>query len=197
MLTRMRPLGAWGAGMGSLKGTDVVSSIAAAITQMEGYIAPNAQYPNGSLAYQNQNPGNIRWNPNGYNYPGATPGAGGFAKYPDLATGQAALNHQIQVQIDSGQNLTQFFNQYAPSSENNTANYIAFVAQQTGIDPSVPLQQYQSGAVSPGDQVASASPTTDSTGSSITDLIANTDPVVLGGVGLAALGLLWVMFGRG
>lgn len=131
-------------------GDALTSAIASAITKMEGYIPPNSSYPNGSLAYQNNNPGNIRYVQGGYNYPGAVPGAGGFARYPDLATGQAALQHQIDVQIASGQNLTQFFNQYAPSNENNTQAYIASVASQTGIDPSIPLKSVQAQYTGPG-----------------------------------------------
>lgn len=98
----------------------------------------------------NNNPGNLVYvGPNQNGQSGVTRGAGGFAAFPSLAAGQAALNNQIQGQVDSGQNLTQFFNQYAPSGTCNAAggcqtsaatqNYINFVSQQTGIDPSVPL----------------------------------------------------------
>lgn len=119
---------------------DITSALNAAIQKVEGVYPPGTPgYPNGSLAWQNNNPGNIRYVANGYNYPGCVPGAGGFCKYPDIATGSAALDHQIGVQVSAGQNLNQFFNQYAPGNENNTAAYIASVSQQTGIDPSVPL----------------------------------------------------------
>lgn len=119
---------------------DVVSSLAAFISQHEGY------NPNFAA---NNNPGNLVYVQGGWNYPGAVPGAGGFAKYPDLATGQAALEHQVQVQIASGQNLTQFFNQYAPANTKNGAGalqtsaatqaYIDQAAAALGIDPSTPL----------------------------------------------------------
>jgi hypothetical protein len=141
MLQSLRTFGAFLPTSLSGLGADpaTVAALAAAITKMEGTIPPGPGYPNGSLAWQNNNPGNIRMVVGGYNYPGCTPGAGGFCAYPDQSTGQAALAHQIGVQVDKGQNLTQFFNQYAPASENNTANYIATVAAQTGIDPNVPL----------------------------------------------------------
>lgn len=190
--------------MGRL-GDALVDSIAAAIQTQEGYIPPNAKYPQGSLAYQNNNPGNIRFLKSGYNYPGASQGAGGFARYPDFATGWAALQHQIQVQINAGQNLTQFFNQYAPSFENNTPGYIASVAMQTGIDPSIPLINYQNGTATTGSSDSSTvDPTfvtdastvpTDATGTSLTDTISNMDPVTVGAVVVLGLGTLYVLFG--
>jgi hypothetical protein len=129
----------------------LVSSISSAITQMEG-VNPNF--------VGNNNPGNLVYiGPNQNGQTGVTRGAGGFAAFPDLATGQAALYNQIQGQINSGQNLTQFFNQYAPSGTCNAAggcqtsqatqNYINFVSQQTGIDPSVPLNSVASGSYDP------------------------------------------------
>lgn len=197
--------------MGSLRGTNLVSKLADAITQMEGYFPPGTPgYPNGSLAWQNNNMGNIRFVPNGYNYPGASMGASGFAKYPTPEIGRQALEHQITVQVNKGQNLTQFFDQYAPASENNTQNYINTVAQQTGLDPSVQLKQYQSGAVDPGTYTPPSSPgSTDSTDYTNTPDTGLPDPtpsdnpafedidptyIVIGGV--VAAGLLYVMFGR-
>jgi hypothetical protein len=208
MVTRLRPLGAYG--MGRL-GDALVDSMAAAIQQMEGYIPPNAQYPKGSLAYINQNPGNLRF----ANQPGAVQGQGGFAAFPSYAAGYAALQNQIQYQINAGQNLTQFFNQYAPSIENNTPGYIAFVAQQTGIDPTVPLINYQNGSATIGasstSSSSSSSSSTDSTGgstsstvdlsslsdigTSITDAISNADPTVLIVAGVIAAGVAYVLWG--
>jgi hypothetical protein len=177
--------------MGKLHGTDLVSAIASAITKMEGTIPPGPGYPNGSLAYQNNNPGNLIYNRNGWNYPGATLGAGGFARFPDPATGQAALDHQIQVQIDSGQNLTQFFNQYAPGGTVNeaggvqtnaaTQNYINMVSQSIGIDPSVPLKSVQDGSYT-----ATSDPTgsggTDSTTYTATDFPTSDGTTTLSGM---------------
>lgn len=210
MISRLRPFG--GFGVTGLGGDALVNGIADAITQMEGYIPPNAKYPQGSLAYQNNNPGNIRFARSSYNYPGATQGAGGFARYPSLATGRSALEHQIQVQINAGQNLTQFFNQYAPSFENNTPGYIAFVANQVGVDPAIPLKNYQNGSAqfgqssptlttpdpllpfNPSDD-SSSTPSDSSNETSITDSIANADPIMLGTVAVLTLGVMYVLFG--
>jgi hypothetical protein len=192
----------------------LVASIAAAITQMEGTIAPNAQYPNGSLAYQNNNPGNLQMtNPP---QPGASPGAGGFAKFDSVADGQAALYNQIQYQINSGQNLTQFFNQYAPGGTSNAAggvqtsaatqNYINTVAQQTGIDPSIPLNSIQSSYTGPGSIVASSTNTSDTSGnneagtldlSGITDALSSidfSDPATLITASAIGVAVLYAIF---
>lgn len=212
MIQRLRKLGAWGV---SGLGDTLVDSMAASIQQMEGYIAPNAQYPNGSLAYQNNNPGNLRF----ANQPGATQGAGGFAKFPSYSAGYTALQNQIQGQISSGQNLTQFFNQYAPPSENNTTNYISTVAGQVGVDPTVPLSQYQSGAATIGSSTSSPSSTVASVASdsgddpsstslipsfyfsnltstlstdfsSVSDAVTNADPTTLIAIGAGAIILI-------
>lgn len=207
MISRLRKFGVQG-----LAGDTLVNGMADAITQKEGTIAPNAKYPQGSLAYQNNNPGNLRFVRNGYNYPGASQGVGGFARYPDVATGRAALEHQIQVQINAGQNLTQFFNQYAPSFENDTPGYIAFVAGQVGVDPSIPLKNYQNGSASIGTFDPSSIPSIPSIPSSPNDVtdsfqqptsddpsfisfISDMDPVIVGGTVVVGLGLLYVLYG--
>lgn len=155
---------------------DLTSSLNAAIQKVEGVYPPGTPgYPNGSLAWQNNNPGNIRYVANGYNYPGCVPGAGGFCKYPDMATGSAALDHQIGVQVAAGQNLDQFFNQYAPSTDNNnTASYIASVSQQTGIDPSVPLNSV--GGSSTGGSSSTPDPSSDSSWASLFSPVDSDSP---------------------
>jgi hypothetical protein len=203
MLTSLRPMGVRGLGrLGQSAPSPLVSSIASAITQMEGTIAPNAQYPNGSLAYQNNNPGNLIY----VGQSGATPGAGGFAKFDTVADGQQALYNQIQTQINSGQNLTQFFNQYAPGGTSNAAggvqtsaatqNYINTVSQQIGIDPSVPLN-----SVASSSGTAAVSDSSDDSSTDIGTQIANavssidlSDPTTLAVIGIAgALALYYVL----
>lgn len=117
--------------------------IAQAIAQMEGYNTP------GTLAQRNNNPGNLR------SGPGQIGTSGGFAVFPDAATGWAALDNQVSLNISRGLTLNQFFAGgngypgYAPSADaNNPAQYAAFVSQQTGIDPNVPLDSIASDSVS-------------------------------------------------
>ena len=174
---------------------DLVSSMAAAITQMEGY--------NPAFA-GNNNPGNLVYiGPNQNGQSGVTRGPGGFAAFTSLSSGQAALANQIQYQINQGQTLTQFFNQYAPGNTVNAAggvqtpaatqNYINTVSQQLGIDPNVPLNQVASGSYTGSDDSSN-----DAASTSISDAIAGidfTDPTtIVVSVALAG-GLLYVLFG--
>lgn len=206
MIHRLRSFG-----FGAL-GDALVDSMAAAIQQMEGYIPPNAQYPKGTVAYQNNNPGNLMY----AKQAGASPGgAAGFAKFTSYDAGYAALKQQIQYQINKGQNLVQFFNQYAPGGTSNAAgavqtqaatnNYVSVVANQIGVDPNVPLINYQNGTASAGSPPSSDtsdSPdtsiitySTGTDGTGVLDSINNLDPVTLGVGVVIGLGLLYVAFG--
>lgn len=141
MITKKRGLG------------DLNSGIADAIARMEGF------YSVGSIAQRNNNPGNLR------SGQGQIGSAGGFAVFPDVASGWAALERQIDLNISRGLNLYQFFGGepgvyagYAPSSDSNNPTYYAdFVANVTGIDPNLPLN------------AASGSPPDPSQPSSISD----------------------------
>ena len=143
-------------------GDALVSSLASAITQVEGY-NPNF--------VANNNPGNLIY----VGQAGATLGAGGFAAFPTLAAGQAALNSQIQNYIDRGYNLNQFFNTYAPGNTKNAAGgvqtpaatqaYINTVSSQLGLDPSIPLNSIQSSFTGPGSVSADSSSSSDTSGS--------------------------------
>jgi hypothetical protein len=163
---------------------DLVSSIAAAITQME-----NA---NPAL----NNPGNL-----------TVPGTGKLASYPDLATGEAALDNQIQLNINRGLNLEQFFGGepgvyagYAPAPSaacgggctgNNPSNYANFVAGQIGADTSTPLSQLQAGAsgASTDFSGALADLSGDSTDTSVSDSSGGISSTVLSALAAAAVGL--------
>jgi hypothetical protein len=136
--------------------------LAASIRQVEGY------NPNFAA---NNNPGNLIY----VGQAGAVPGAGGFAKFPTAAAGEAALESQIQNYIDRGYNLSTFFNTYAPGNTKNAAGgvqtpaatqaYINTVSSQLGIDPSIPLNSVQSSFTGPGSFTA-PSATPDSSSSS-------------------------------
>ena len=120
-----------------------VSSIAAAITTQEGY------YP-GSVAWANNNPGNLIY----AGQAGAVPGAGGFAKFSTPAAGAAALSDQITLDATRGTDangrpintLRDLITSWAPPSQNDTAAYIASVSNQTGFDPDAPLSALSGGA---------------------------------------------------
>jgi hypothetical protein len=122
----------------------LTDSLVQAIARFEGF------YTAGSVAARNNNPGNLR------SGPGQTgTDSGGYAIFPDSATGFAALANQVNLNIGRGLNLNQFFAGqrdaegnvlpggypgYAPSSDaNNPAQYAATVASWIGLDPTVPL----------------------------------------------------------
>lgn len=115
---------------------DAVNSIAQAFQTEEGY------YP-GSIAYQNNNPGNLVY----AGQAGAVPGAGGFASFSSYSAGYQALEDQITLDATRGTDvngnptgtLSQLISSWAPPSENDTASYIAAVSQSTGFNPDAPL----------------------------------------------------------
>lgn len=131
-----------------LRGTidpSAVTSIANAIQTQEGY------YP-GSVAYINNNPGNLVY----AGQPGAVAGTGGFARFDTYQDGYAALQNQITLDVTRGTDVNgnptttvaQLMTSWAPPSENDTAAYIANVSASTGFDPNAPLSSLSSPAAS-------------------------------------------------
>lgn len=134
-------------GLGATTNTDpaFISSLANAIQRFEGW-AP------GTVAYRNNNPGNLRA---GVGQSGTD--ARGYAIFPDYATGYAALEHQVQLNVDRGLTLDEFFGGkpgvyggYAPSGDSNDpGKYAGTVAGWLGIDPNTPLSAISSGGFTP------------------------------------------------
>lgn len=133
------PAAFWFLGRAVLRGSispSVVDALASAIQTQEGY------YP-GSVAYSNNNPGNLVY----AGQAGATPGLDGFAKFSTYDQGLAALKNQITLDATRGTDINgnptttpaELLTSWAPPSENDTAAYIASVASQTGFDPNAPL----------------------------------------------------------
>jgi hypothetical protein len=119
--------------------SSLVGELALAIQSFEGYYAPgaNPKYPSGTLAWRNNNPGNLR---PGSLAVGATGSSGGYAVFPDYATGLAALTGLIQSPAYYGLTLNQFFAKYAPAADNNNpGQYAATVAANLGVDPNTPI----------------------------------------------------------
>ena len=125
-------------GVSSLGASSLVTSIANAISNMEGFTS-GASGP----AVRNNNPGNLM-------YAGQAGAIGadaqGFAIFPSVAAGTQALDNQVQANINRGLTLQQFFcggngyGGYAPDAGgNNCNNYANYVAGQTGISASTPL----------------------------------------------------------
>ena len=167
--------------MGSL-----TTDLAGAIQRMEGACSGDS--------CRNNNPGNLRAGN------GATGvDSRGIAIFPDMATGEAALEHQVDLNIGRGLTLDEFFAGkpgvyagYAPAGDsNNPSGYSSTVAGWLGIPENAPL----------------ASLGTDSTGfsldtSSVSDPFASSDGSVAGlstgalvALGIAALGITWAALG--
>ena len=86
----------------------------------------------GTPAWRNNNPGNIRDGEFAKNH-GAIGEANGFAVFPDERTGMGAVRSLLQTNTYQNLNLGDAISRYAPSSENNTAAYQNFVQRGTGI----------------------------------------------------------------
>ncbi|MGA7239701.1 MAG: hypothetical protein WBY44_28740 [Bryobacteraceae bacterium] len=94
---------------------DLVGQLAAAITKVE------TGGKSDSIAARNNNPGNLRtW--------GDYPTEGGYAKFPDMETGMAALRKQIELNISRGLSLNEFF-------AGVDKGYPGFASKKAGNDP--------------------------------------------------------------
>lgn len=95
--------------------------------------------------YRNNNPGNIRHNPQN-NWNGMTgQDAEGFCKFSDRKYGYRAMvrilkNYQLKHSNPSYITLAEKIGRWAPESDNNnTSGYIEFVSALTGIDPNASI----------------------------------------------------------
>lgn len=114
-------------GLGTLGIPGALDTIAQTIQQVEGY------YP-GSLAYRNNNPGNLVYTSYYASAYGATQGAGGYAAFPDYDTGYAAMQHQIQVdaaRCDSIYDLT--YSWLGHGTGGDATSYANSIADALGV----------------------------------------------------------------
>lgn len=89
--------------------------LAACMMHVEGY------YSIKSLAFKNNNPGNIEESD------------GIYRRYDTKIDGYTALVNDIQANI--GKPLNTFIAKYAPPNENNTSAYLQEVCILTGMNP--------------------------------------------------------------
>ena len=96
-----------------------------------------------NLSQRNRNPGNLRF-------------AGqkesiceeyGFAVFPNDPAGWRALVRQITLDQNRGDTIRKFIEEYAPSHENDTASYVAFVCYGLRAEPEDRLVLYSPYAV--------------------------------------------------
>lgn len=114
-------------------------SIDAAIQKFEGY-AP------GTLAYQNNNPGNLQYASWEAAYGCQPGGAGGFAVCPSYQAGQQIQDALVSTYVSQGLDLSDLLAKWSPpsapgNSQASYQNYVASVASDTGLDPSLPISQ--------------------------------------------------------
>lgn len=116
-----------------------------AISTHEGWSpVGSAEAKNGSRAYRNHNPGNLRASPFAYKI------EDGYAVFRNDIIGLIALQWDI-MQKAKGQTVTgltgkstieQLMHKYAPSSDNNdTEAYIAYVEKASGLPRSTRLEE--------------------------------------------------------
>ncbi len=92
----------------------------------------------GTRAWRNNNPGNIRGGTYANNH-GAIGSAGGFAVFPDEATGATALRELLCTERYQNMTISEAINTYAPPSENDTAGYQAAIERGTGLPGTTPM----------------------------------------------------------
>ncbi|EHK90260.1 integrating conjugative element protein [Aggregatibacter actinomycetemcomitans] len=90
----------------------------------------------GSLAWRNNNPGNIRAGAFAKAHGAIGVGPGGFAIFPDAETGARAIGALMRTKNYKNLSIADAIARYAPPSENNTAAYQAAIRKQTGLDSS-------------------------------------------------------------
>ena len=149
-----------------LAGLGQLTAVATAIQTQEGY------YP-GSLAYINNNPGNLL----AVGQPGCTPTSSGFCSFATYADGWNALLNQISLDASRGMSISQFTASYAPASAgNDPTTYANNIAAAVGLSPSASLS---SAITQPGADLTDVG---SSVGSSISDIGSSIDSYLTQGL---------------
>ena len=98
-------------------------------------IPQSAGQSKNQLAYQNNNPGNLRF----AGQPGARKGANGFAAFDTPSEGYAALEDHIRK--NGNKTVEEYISAYAPPNENDTESYIQRATKELGVDRKTPLNK--------------------------------------------------------
>lgn len=117
-----------------------------AMAEHEGWLIPNEQNcPNGSIAYRNNNPGNLRKSP----FSVGT--IGGFALFKTEADGWAAFRWDIRQKaigntstgLNGNSTLRDLIHTWAPTEDGNDPNsYLHNVMQMTGFSADMKLAEF-------------------------------------------------------
>lgn len=113
----------------------VVDLLAQAIAQKEGWFAQGTNIPK-----ERNNPGDLDYagQIGASRAPIGSPDPD-IAIFADSALGIAALYRQLWLQVAEGQTVTQIVYQWAPPSENNSAQYLRDVLAWTKLPANVPV----------------------------------------------------------
>ena len=120
-------------------------TMALAMKEFEGWVEPGMKgrdgkiYPDGSLSFRNNNPGNLKWS----KFMNGT--KNGHAYFDDYETGWKALLFQIEIAFDGRSSvykptdtIADFFRKYC---EANQKEYAGFVCQRLRVEVSTPLSE--------------------------------------------------------
>jgi hypothetical protein len=104
-------------------------------------------YP-GSRSYRNNNPGNLRYTAYTSSLGAVGKDSASFCRFGSPALGMKALTRFLEdactnqlKRYKGTMSLIQFYEVYAPSSENDSLAYANFIAQRLNIDPSKPIYE--------------------------------------------------------
>lgn len=125
--------------------------LALAHQKHEGFYPPRAGAPRGSIAWRQNNPGNLRYRSYHRNY-GAVRGEKNFAKFPTYEQGFQALMDDLKAKITGNSahidyranpTLLTYVRVYAPKDDgNNPGSYTQAIINslpQYGLTPQTPL----------------------------------------------------------
>lgn len=134
----------------SLPPKPLLRTFGLAIKSREGFFAAgeNPKYPKGTPSWRNNNPGNIKMGGFARNCGAIGQDVHGFAQFPNLAKGQAALELLVR-NAATGESyiykptdtILQFFKKYAPAEDSNDPlSYATEVALKLGVPISFQIQ---------------------------------------------------------
>lgn len=92
--------------------------------------------------YRNNNPGNVRINGDKFQGEVITSQDKEFKQFESMAYGYRAIfkilrNYQVNYKLNT---IRQMISRWAPENENDTANYISFVSERSGIPADDPIR---------------------------------------------------------
>ncbi|MFC0323675.1 integrating conjugative element protein [Gallibacterium melopsittaci] len=93
----------------------------------------------GSLAWRNNNPGNIKCGDFSRSMGAIGCGPSGFAVFPDETAGEKAIHALLKTNSYNNLSIAKAMERYAPPKENDTELYINQITKATGLDRNTPM----------------------------------------------------------